>query len=148
MKKINNIIKNPTYKKLASMMEKAKTKEEKEAVLKYQEELQENMTREELAAFNEGLQKDFGNILAAMDEEINELQNTLALREQIEPYKEIVPMSYIAKVYFGKSAAWLSQRVCGSPVRGKVYTLKPQEIDIFNNALHDIGMKLGSISLH
>lgn len=82
-----------------------------------------------------------------MKAEVHELNGTLELYKQLEPYKEIVPLRYIAKEYFGKSAAWLSQRVNGSSVRGKVYTLKPSEIEIFNDALHDIGMKLGSISL-
>lgn len=147
MKNLNNYIANPTYKKLAAMMEKAKTQEEIDAVLKYQEELQENMTPEELAAFNEGLKSDFGSMMKAMDEDIEELQSTLELQKQIEPYKEILPFKYIAEHYFGKSAAWLSQRIKGTPVRGKVYTLKPAEIVTFNNAVHDIGARLGSISL-
>lgn len=147
MKNLNNCIKNPTYKRLATMMEKAKTKEEVDSVLKLQEELQENMSQEELDAFNEGLKSDFQSMMNAMDEDIAELQGTLELKKQLEPYKEIVPFKYIAEHYFGKSAAWLTQRIKGTPVRGRIYTLKPAEIVTFNNAVHDIGARLGSISI-
>lgn len=82
-----------------------------------------------------------------MKDEVQEIGNTIVLYKQVEPYKEIVPFKYIAERYFGKSAAWLTQRIKGTPVRGKVYTLKPAEIVTFNNALHDIGARLGSISL-
>lgn len=82
-----------------------------------------------------------------MKEEAQELGNTIELYKQVEPYKEIVPFKYIAEHYFGKSAAWLTQRIKGTPVRGRIYTLKPAEIATFNNALHDIGTRLGSISL-
>lgn len=147
MKNLNDYIKNPTYKKLAAMMEKAQTQEEIDAVLEYLEQLQNGMAPEELEAFNNGLKQDFGSMMKAMDEDIEELQGTLELQKQIEPYKEIVPFKYIAEHYFGKSAAWLSQRIKGTPVRGKIYTLKPAEIITFNNAVHDIGARLGSISL-
>lgn len=47
------------------------------------------------------------------------------LRAQIagETYR-LLPLSYIAEHYFGKSAAWLSQRLNGTLVRGRSYTLK------------------------
>lgn len=82
-----------------------------------------------------------------MKEEMQELGSTIELYKQVEPYKEIVPFKYIAERYFGKSASWLTQRIKGTPVRGRVYTLKPAEIVTFNNALHDIGARLGSISI-
>ena len=42
-------------------------------------------------------------------------QDITALRQQIEEddYK-LIPMSYIAKHYFGKSASWLYQRINGN----------------------------------
>ena len=147
MNKLNDYAKNPTHKKLVEMMDKAKTSEEVNAVIKLQQDLQEQMSPEELDKFNKGLVSDFNGMLKAMDEDIEELQSTLKLYKQMEPYKEIVPFKYIAERYFGKSAAWLTQRIKGTPVRGRVYTLKPSEIATFNNALHDIGARLGSITL-
>lgn len=82
-----------------------------------------------------------------MHEELDEIEKNVELYSQIEPYKEIIPFKYIAEQYFGKSASWLSQRIKGTPVRGKVYTLKPTEIATFNQAIHDIGNKLGSFTI-
>ena len=58
-----------------------------------------------------------------------------------------MPLAYIARNYFGKSASWLYQRINGYKVRGKVYTLNHEEIGIFNRALKEIGEKIGSLSI-
>lgn len=49
------------------------------------------------------------------------------LRAQIagETYR-LLPLSYIAEHYFGKSVAWLSQRLNGTLVRGRSYTLNEE----------------------
>lgn len=60
---------------------------------------------------------------------------------------DIVPISYIAKNYFGKSRAWLYQRINGYRVRGHVYTLNDNELETFNRALKEIGNKIGSLSV-
>lgn len=67
------------------------------------------------------------------------------LREQIDnkAYK-LIPWKYIAEEYFGKSAAWLSQRINGTPVRGKVYTLNAEQKQTLNRALSDIAQYIGS----
>lgn len=80
--------------------------------------------------------------------EIDELQNKVTIYSQLEEYKEIIPMSYIARTYFGKTPAWLQQRISGYKVRGKVYSLKPHEVDTLNLALHEIGNRLGSLAVH
>mgnify|MGYP000219501281 FL=1 len=59
----------------------------------------------------------------------------------------LLPLSYIAKRYFGKSAAWLSQRLNGTPVRGHVYTLNDEQKSTFNNALQEIGDRIASLRL-
>lgn len=71
-----------------------------------------------------------------------------ALRSRIsdEDYR-LLPLSYIAKKYFGKSSAWLSQRLNGTIVRGKAYTLNDEQKRIFNNALQDISLRIGSLHL-
>lgn len=75
------------------------------------------------------------------------LDRMLSIKEQVKEISEIVSLKYIAKNYFGKSASWLSQRINGSPVRGKIYFLKESELNILNAALQDIGKKLGSLSI-
>lgn len=71
-----------------------------------------------------------------------------ALKEQLdkEAYR-MIPLKVVAEKYFGKSAAWLTQRLSGTPVRGKVYTLNAEQKRIFNGAMKDIGNTIGSIRL-
>lgn len=89
--------------------------------------------------------------LESIENEIKEvdakLDRMLSIKEQVKEISEIVSLKYIAKNYFGKSASWLSQRINGSPVRGKIYFLKESELNILNAALQDIGKKLGSLSI-
>lgn len=70
------------------------------------------------------------------------------LRAQIdgEAYR-LLPLSYIAERYFGKSAAWLSQRLNGTLVRARSYTLNEEQKKIFNDAMQDISLRIGSIHL-
>lgn len=70
------------------------------------------------------------------------------LRAQIdgEAYR-LLPLSYIAERYFEKSAAWLSQRLNGTLVRGRSYTLNEEQKKIFNDAMQDISLRIGSIHL-
>ena len=67
------------------------------------------------------------------------------MREQIddELYR-LIPWSYIARTYFHKEPSWLHQRINGSPVRGKVYTLNEEQKQTLNHALADVGQKIGS----
>lgn len=71
--------------------------------------------------------------------------NTIA--EQLGELKQAIPLSYIAEHYFKKSASWLSQRINGTPVRGKVYTLNGEQKEIFNRAMREIGEMIKSYRL-
>lgn len=84
-----------------------------------------------------------GNIM----EDMKLIKKELTIREQMKDIINLVPLSYIAQTYFGKSRAWLYQRINGYKVRGKVYSLNDKEIEIFNRALKDIGTKIGSLSV-
>ena len=84
-----------------------------------------------------------------INQKIDQLQSEVqTLREQLakEDYK-LLPLRYIAQNYFGKSAAWLSQRLNGTLVRGKTYTLNEEQKRIFNEALQDISLRIGSLHL-
>lgn len=80
-------------------------------------------------------------------EDMKLIKKELTIREQMKDIINLVPLSYIAQTYFGKSRAWLYQRINGYKVRGKVYSLNEKEIEIFNRALKDIGTKIGSLSV-
>lgn len=85
--------------------------------------------------------------LAEMEADVADIKQQ-ALREQIgtDMYR-LIPMQIVAKEYFGKSAAWLSQRLNGTRVRGKVYTLNEEQKHVFNDAMQDLSRKFGSFRL-
>ena len=82
--------------------------------------------------------------LSEMEADVNDIKQE-ALRQQLssEAYK-LIPWSYIAKEYFGKSLSWLTQRVNGYPVRGHVYTLNAEQKQTLNRALAEVGALIGS----
>ena len=90
------------------------------------------------------IQEGISQVEASMDK----IEQEIKIRDQIKDSLEILPLSYIAKNYFGKSASWLYQRINGNKVRGKVYTLNKDEIEIFNRALKEIGNRIGSLSIN
>lgn len=70
------------------------------------------------------------------------------LRAQMgEANYKLLPISYIAKEYFHKSAAWLLQRLNGYEVRGQVYSLNSEQKEIFNRAVKDISQQLANMKL-
>lgn len=86
---------------------------------------------------------------AFINQKMEQLQSeVLTLRDQLaeDDYK-LLPLRYIAQKYFGKSAAWLSQRLNGSEVRGHVYTLNAEQKSIFNRAVQEIGKRISSLQL-
>lgn len=79
--------------------------------------------------------------------QVNANLKGMVIKEQLKDSYEILPISYIAKNYFNKSSAWLYQRINGTKVRGRVYTLNEKEKSIFNDALRDIAKQIGSLSI-
>lgn len=100
--------------------------------------LKENSTNKEV---KEAYNKFMSNGLAEIKSDVEKL------REQLDSRYELLPISYIARHYFGKSKAWLYQRINGNKVRGKVYTLNEEQKSIFNSAVKDIAKQIGSVQL-
>ena len=71
----------------------------------------------------------------------------LSIKAQLGEYYEVLPLSYIAKTFFGKSPAWLYQRINGIPVRGRVYSLNEEQKRIFNTAMEQLAKFYGSFRL-
>ena len=83
-----------------------------------------------------------------MDEGLSEIGRAVEnIRHQIDHNYDIIPMSYVARHYFGKSQSWLAQRINGYEVRGKVYTLNEAQKAIFNAAMQDLSKQFGSIHI-
>lgn len=100
--------------------------------------LKENSANEEVKeTYNRFMTEGLAEVKSGVDK----------LREQIDSRYDLLPISYIAQHYFGKSKAWLYQRLNGNKVRGKVYTLNDEQKNIFNSAVKDIARQIGSVQL-
>jgi hypothetical protein len=95
----------------------------------------------------EAIRKHLDTELNAIENRVDALDKSITIREQMNEVIDLIPVSYIAKNYFGKSRAWLYQRINGYKVRGRVYSLNDKEIETFNRALKDISNKIGSVSV-
>ena len=124
--------------------------QEYKALLGADDEASAKRKKEILAALKEGgtpeahrrIEEFIGAELERIDGDIQTIRD----RIDDEDYR-LLPLSYIAKKYFGKSAAWLSQRINGTPVRGRVYTLSAEQKDTFNRAVREIGKRIGSFRI-
>lgn len=96
---------------------------------------------------SEWLENSIAGVEADIEAVGQRLDEISEMKKKVKEITEVVSLKYIAQNYFGKSASWLSQRINGNSVRGHVYRLKPAEIETFNSALRDIGMKIGSMQL-
>lgn len=122
------------YMALASKQD-VKSKERRDEIHRY---LGANATEEDKKYISE----------VVVDRVANLKLEVATLREQLtETDYKLLPLRYIAQKYFGKSAAWLSQRLNGSEVRGHVYTLNSEQKDIFNRAVQEIGQRISSLQL-
>lgn len=100
--------------------------------------LKENSTNAEVKeAYNRFMTEGLAEVKSGVDKR----------REQIDSRYDLLPISYIAQHYFGKSKAWLYQRLNGNKVKGKVYTLNDEQKEIFNSAVKDIARQIGSVQL-
>lgn len=85
---------------------------------------------------------------AMLDQNIEETKEDIDnLRSQMGDIYELLPLKYIAESYFGKTKAWLYQRLNGYEVRGRVYTLNAEQKKLFNAACRDIAERIGSFCL-
>lgn len=137
---------NPLWQKVRKAYENAKDEKSLAAAHSLQKEIQDNMTADELKAFNEALIKDTYALLSTGDKMIEEYE-TEKVRKKLGELPEAISLSYIAKNYFGKSRSWLLQRINGNKVNGKEAHFNSGEILQLQNALHDLGKKLSSVAL-
>lgn len=117
---------------------------EREQLTRLEEELAaRTLTDEERSS----VQAWYAEGMAGIKNDINKMRERMKIRDQLKESIDILPLSYIARAYFGKSASWLYQRVNGNKVRGKVYTLNADETATFNRALKEIGDRISSLSV-
>jgi translation initiation factor IF-2 len=120
-----------TYKKL--------TPEER---IQFQEERAKRIksgTPEEQATFKADTKKS----LIAIKERLNEIN----MRLDMDDVANALSLSYIARAYFGKSKAWLYQRLNGYNVNGKPAQFTDEERKTFIDALHDLSRRIEDTAL-
>lgn len=114
---------------------KATTEQEKEAI-----------DKEMLLLMNEDGEAWAGAMLETLKETRIDAER-IVVRQQLGDILPILPLSYIAENYFGKSKAWFYQRLNGNTVNGKPASFTEEEVKTLNFALQDLSQKLGSVSV-
>lgn len=82
-----------------------------------------------------------GSRIAKLTADVEDIHRD-AVKLQLGEISDMVNLSYIAKTYFKKSRAWLSQRINGNSVNGRPCRFTPDELVTFNGALRDMSARL------
>lgn len=129
---MNNVIE--TYKDLWEQIGRTKDAEEKKRIL---EQLN-------------GLVSENETVLAPV---FNELATSavagaqsLLFKEKFEYLSKTLSMANVAREYFGKSTAWMSQKLNGHIKNGKPAAFTVSELQTLKSALKDISSRLSDIA--
>ena len=69
-------------------------------------------------------------------------------RAKLGEMTKALSLSYIAEKYFGKSHAWLIQKVKGNIVHGKRKAFTDSEREIFREALQNLSEKMSEVAMY
>ena len=127
------------YKTLAGHSDE-KSEMRKSEILEYVKEHNAEFPKDEVAA-------SFKVWLGDVSKQVDAVKEKVLRDEMSSEMYKLLPLKYIANTYFGKSVSWLSQRLNGTKVRGKSYTLNESQKQTFNNAMLDLSKKFGSFRL-
>lgn len=67
---------------------------------------------------------------------------TLVFAERFGYLSRTLSMANVARTYFGKSTAWMSQKLNGHVKNGKPVTFTPEELGTLKDAIKDIARRL------
>jgi hypothetical protein len=84
---------------------------------------------------------------AEMHKSIRDINDTLDIRDILQPVLPAISLSYIAQKYFGKSRSWLTQRINGNSVNGKPAQFSNEEKTILRKAIKDVARSLDSVAV-
>jgi len=143
MKDVNEMGINPLILAAFEAWQNASSDEEKAALLARCDARYNEMSEEQKIAFRgmckDAVQRIYDDV---MDDKAAEM--TAQLREQLKTLAPALSLGYLAKTYFGKSSAWLYQRLNGNVVNGKAAHFTCEEIKTFKAALADLGAQLSA----
>lgn len=101
---------------------------------------------EKLQALYDEHQDEFERAFYEGFMETVEKARTYRVQDHMEPIVPIVNLSYIAEHYFHRSRGWLSQKLNGTVMNGKLVTFTKEETNILADALRDISKKLEDVA--
>ncbi len=144
MHNIIDYMTEPRFKQLMVDLSRANTDGEvNDIILRHN---QVELTKEEKKRYSDTVISDFDTILKKIDDDIEGLKAD-RIREKMGELDKAISFAYIAKHYFGKSQSWLTQRLNGSIVNGKEARFNKSEVLQLEEAIHDLGHKLSSLTL-
>ena len=71
----------------------------------------------------------------------------MIIRAKMGEMAKALSLSYIAQKYFGKSRAWLMQKVNGNTVNGKAAAFTESERQQFREALQDLSKRISAVAM-
>ena len=129
------------------MIDKTYMDELKARFVNARTDAERNSVRAEMsAACAEDPQAVAEAVARQLDESIAEAKD-MSMRERLSHVLPAISMAYVAKRYFGKSRAWLCQRINGLAVNGKRAEFTDAEKATLEHALKDIASSLASVRL-
>ncbi|MBR1547318.1 MAG: DUF5053 domain-containing protein [Prevotella sp.] len=145
MKQPVELIKDDKIREEFTSYLNAKTAEEKSRIVKNYNERFAQLSAEEQAEETAALMENLRGVVSGVRENLEELDGAI-LRKKLGEVPQAISLSYIA-AQCGKSKSWLSQRLNGNIVNNKEARFTTSEVRLFQDALHDLGRKLLSVSL-
>ncbi|MCL1942129.1 MAG: DUF5053 domain-containing protein [Candidatus Azobacteroides sp.] len=119
----------------------------------------QNMTKEEFEAYVDNYlstktkeeNEMIGTLtVSAIESNLSKLEdidNEITMLTQLEGINEFVKLSKLSKAYFGKSKAWIYQRLNEHKVHGKPSKFTDDEKAKLSSALLDLSEKIRSVAL-
>ena len=98
-----------------------------------------NLSTEEI---EEGVEQFDKGMRALMDEVDEKL-----FRAKLGDLPDALSLSYIAQKYFGKSRAWLMQKVNGNTINGNPASFTESERQQFRKALQDLSNRISAVAM-
>ena len=144
MRNIIDYIEEPRFKSLMLELSKSNGSEDVDDIIKRYNDANGNLSEEEKELYGSNIAADIDKILKVVDEDL-EVLKAEKIRSAMGELGSAISFAYIAKHYFGKSQSWLTQRLNGSKVIGKIARFNKSELIQLQNAIHDLGRKLSAI---
>ena len=92
------------------------------------------------------LEEGVSQFIDGLDKAMSEVDE-LVFRTKLGDMPEALSFSYIAQKYFGKSRAWLMQKINGNTVNGKTASFTDGERQQFREALEDLSKRISAVAM-